>query len=937
MSAKKSIFRSFSTLLVLVVTLSIAGPADAVWVAFSKQAKAVKAAPLLQFTSGGHALGFTAQAMYAATGSHALHVDFLGARNIQPQADSSTNASNGHSLAAPLSRVSYPGLWDGIDLLYTAAAGGIYTSTYTLAPGADASDIRLRYNAPLALNKNGALRIAFETGTLTESAPIAWQDINGKRTAVDVAFQVRGQEVGFKLGAYNPRHALTIDPSVVWNTFLGGSGSDNGSAITVDGSGNIYVTGSSTATWGIPVRVFASNSDAFVAKLDAATGSLIWNAFLGGSGADVGNAITVDGSGNVVVTGSSAATWGTPVRAYTATGNDLFAAKLNSSGGLTWNTFLGGTGADTGSSITADGSGNVFVAGFSSATWGTPVRAYTATGNDALIAKLDSAGNLLWNTFLGANGTDSGNSIAVDSSGNVFVAGRSAAAWSCPVACTVRAYTSSSDAFVAKLSASTGSLTWNTFLGDSGSDETDGLVLDGSGNIYVVGFSSITWGSPVQPYTASIDAFVAKLDAASGSLTWNTFLGGSSQDLGKSIALDGSGNIYVSGNSTATWGSPLRAYTTLDDGFAAKINASGVLTANTFVGSSDIDSGNSIAVDGSGNVYVTGTSGATWESPVRAYSTGNDAFAAKLDLTPPTVISSICINVNPTNRAHVSFTVTFSETVTGVDTADFSLTTTGVTGASISSVTGSGATRTVTVSTGSGNGTIRLNVSDNDTIIDAASNPLGGAGAGNGNFTAGQVYTVNKILTFSSTAAQDGLVLESTETSNAGGTINATATTFNLGDDAARKQYRAILSFSTGCSIPDTAVITAVTLKVTKSSVVGGGNPVTGFQGFMADITKGFFGTTALQTSDFQATFTAATGKTVGPFLSAPISNVYSLNLTGGKTYINKLSTNGGLTQIRLRFKLDDNNNTLANYLSLFSGNAPAASRPQLVITYYVP
>ena len=131
---------------------------------------------MLQFTSGGHALGFTTQAMYAATGSHALRVDFLSAHNIQPQADSSANP-DGKSTS--LSSVAYPGLWDGIDLLYTATAGSLYTTNYILAPGADASKIRLAYNTPLTINKNGALRIAFETGEMTESAPIAWQDING--------------------------------------------------------------------------------------------------------------------------------------------------------------------------------------------------------------------------------------------------------------------------------------------------------------------------------------------------------------------------------------------------------------------------------------------------------------------------------------------------------------------------------------------------------------------------------------------------------------------------------------------------------------------------------------------------------------------------------------------------------------------------------------
>jgi hypothetical protein len=179
---------------------------------------------------------------------------------------------------------------------------------------------------------------------------------------------------------------------------------------------------------------------------------------------------------------------------------------------------------------------------------------------------------------------------------------------------------------------------------------------------------------------------------------------------------------------------------------------------------------------------------------------------------------------------------------------------------------------------------------------------------------------------------QDGWVLESTETSDAGGTINFAATTLRLGDNAAKKQYRSILSFDTS-SLPDNAIITKVTLKVRRQGVIGGGDPVSIFQGFMVDLKKGLFGTTALQATDFQAT----ASKTYGPFMTALGGGWYSINLTSGKAYINKLSTLSGLTQIRLRFKLDDNNNAIANYLSFFSGNAPAASRPQLVIQYYVP
>jgi hypothetical protein len=830
-------------------------------------------------------------------------------------------------------------VWNGIDLMYTATAGSIYTTTYTLAPGADSSQIRLRYNAPLALTKDGTLRIAFETGTLTESAPIAWQDINGKRTAVNVAFDVHGQDVGFTLGAYNPHHTLTIDPTLAWHTFLGGSGSDTGTAIAVDGSGNVYVSGVSTATWGSPVQAYNGGStDAFVTKLDS-SGNLVWQTFVGGIGSDQATEIAVDSSGNVYLAGDSTATWGSPVQAY-STGFDAFAAKLDpSTGSVTWNTFMGGSGVDRGTALAVDGDGNAYVAGQSSATWGSPVRTYSA-GDDVFAVKLNaSTGSLTWQTFLGTTGNDTAFDIAVDEGGInplPVVLGVSNGAWGCsPTACTMRAYNGAgNDVFVAKLNSS-GALTWNTFLGGTGIDQAGGIAVDTiSGGIYVAGSSSTTWDSPVRAHSGGFDAFVTRL-SSSGNLNWNTFLGSSSIDHGNAITVDSSANVFVAGESSAAWDcSPTtctaRAYTADNDAFVAGLDVSGDLIWNTFLGGSGSEDGNAIAIDGTGNVYVAGNSSATWGSPVRPYTATIDAFAAKLG--PPVVISSMRAGASPTNATSVDFTVTFSEPVTGVDTADFSLTTTGVSGMFVTGVSGSGATYTVSVNTGSGNGTIRLNVLDNDTIQNLAGKPLASG------FASGEIYTIDKsiTLTLTSIGAQDGWVLESSETSGIGGSINSTLTTFRLGDDAAKKQYRGILSFNTS-SIPDNAVITAVTLKVKKQGVIGGGNPVAAFQGFMADIKKGLFGTSALQATDFQATFTAATGKTVGPSIPTPVSNVYSINLTSGKAYINKLSTNGGLTQIRLRFKLDDNNNTLANYLSLYSGNVAAASRPKLVITYVIP
>ncbi len=196
-----------------------------------------------------------------------------------------------------------------------------------------------------------------------------------------------------------------------------------------------------------------------------------------------------------------------------------------------------------------------------------------------------------------------------------------------------------------------------------------------------------------------------------------------------------------------------------------------------------------------------------------------------------------------------------------------------------------------------------------------------------------QNYLAKMRSTFTSTAAQDGWVLETAENSNVGGTLNATATTLRLGDDAARRQYRSILSFNTG-GLPNTAIITKVTLKVKKQGILGGGNPVTMFQGFKVDIKTGTFGTAALQAADFQ---TKLGVHSYGPFTPGLVGGWYSLNLTAGKAYINKLATAGGLTQMRLYFKLDDNNNTVANYLSLYSGEVAASSRPQLIVEYYVP
>jgi hypothetical protein len=353
---------------------------------------------------------------------------------------------------------------------------------------------------------------------------------------------------------------------------------------------------------------------------------LDWNTFLGAAGQDEGFAVTLDSGGQVYVAGRSNATWGSPVRAYSA-GLDGFVAKLDGGGNLLWLTFLGGSGFDQVTGLALDGSGGLVVAGTSDATWGSPVRAFSS-GFDAFVARLDGAGNLVWNTFLGTSGPDFGGKVAADAGGNAYTVGTSAATWGSPV----RAYTASDDAFVARLDGA-GNLVWNTFLGGSASDQGFGVSLAGGGDLIMAGQGDASWGSPVRAYTAGQDAFAARLDGA-GTLIWHSFLGGSGTDFGADVAPDGVGGAVLTGSSEATWGSPVRAFTVSGlnrDAFAARLDGGGGLTWNTFLGGAGDDTGFAVAVDGAANAYLAGDSTASWASPWRVFTAGSDAFVVKLD------------------------------------------------------------------------------------------------------------------------------------------------------------------------------------------------------------------------------------------------------------------------------------------------------------------
>jgi hypothetical protein len=275
--------------------------------------------------------------------------------------------------------------------------------------------------------------------------------------------------------------------------------------------------------------------------------------------------------------------------------------------------------------------------------------------------------------------------------------------------------------------------------------------------------------------------------------------------------------------------------------------------------------------------------------------------------------------------------------------SDLSLSTSGtISGAAITGVSGSGYLYTVSVGTGSGDGTLRLDVIDNDSILDAAGLPLAGAGVGNGNFTTGEEYSiartpVDKIIeTIRSNGANDGWVLESSEDSNQGGYKDSSGSTFVLGDDAQDRQFRAILHFPTQY-LPDNAVLTRVLLMVKGEGIVGE-NPFDTHQNILVDIRSGAFGFIGpfpyrgLQVSDFQS---PSHKDTVGIIANNPLNGWYWTWLDSSAfEYINL----NGITQFRLRFQVEDNDDLGNDYLRFYSGDyGELADRPRLVVEYYIP
>jgi hypothetical protein len=543
--------------------------------------------------------------------------------------------------------VRYPRVYPGVDLVYYGNQQQLEYD-FVVAPRANARSIRLHFIGAkkLRLSPSGDLSISAKHGKISFRRPEIYQVADGRRQTVTGRFVLLDKNaVGFRIGKYDHTRSLVIDPILAYSTYLGGSGyhipagpeccGDYGTSIAVDseesvyvagvaGSGNFPVTKGSVQTvntdcagCGTP----RANGVAFVTRLNAAGTQMIYSTFLGGTGdyyyGDVAKGIAVDAFGDAYVTGytgsSGTIPYGFPTTtgAYQTTNNaavngayTAFVSKLSPDGTtLLYSTYLGGsgfnsgvaTGGDSANGIAVDDLGDAIVAGTTYSkdfpvTPGAPQTANKASsfnGSNLFVTKLDPMGqSLVYSTYLGGSGVsnrdfagaDYGTGVAVDSDGNAYVTGY---AHSLDYPVTSGAYqtknmaksslnntgASNVNSVVTKIDLTGTQLVYSTYLGGTGNpyvgDEALGIAVDGDGNAYVTGLAGsqdfpTTSGAYQTSYLESVDAwsgFITKLNSDGSDLWYSTFLGGATPagerggDTTSAIAVDDSGDAYVTGTA----------------------------------------------------------------------------------------------------------------------------------------------------------------------------------------------------------------------------------------------------------------------------------------------------------------------------------------------------------------------------------------------------
>jgi hypothetical protein len=585
--------------------------------------------------------------------------------------------SKWHTNLSTYKSIVYRALHPGIDLTYTGT-GKQLKGTYAISPGADPESIRWRYAGAkkVSVDDAGNLQVLVPAATdgdsqitVTEHAPIAWQEIDGRRIAVSARYLVdAGDVIGFTLGNYDRAHSLTIDPVLSYSTYLGGSSLDYAPRLAVDGSGNAYLTGE-TASLNFPVvnpyqGANAGGSDVFITKFNPSGSGLVYSTYLGGTLRDLGVGIAVDGQGQVYIAGFTSSTnfplWNPIQGTYRGGEQDGFVTKLNSSGSaLVYSTYLGGSGGDQIFDLAIDGAGNAYVSGETTSGNFPTANAYQPFPgglNDAFVSKLNAAGSaLVYSTYLGGSSNDGSYGLTVDSAGNAYVTGATFSG-NFP---TFNPYQSLNrggyDAFLTKFNLAGSGLVYSTYLGGSGTDIGYGVAVDQGGSAYLTGQTNSGNYPTLNPFQATnhggYDLFVTKLTQAGSALSYSTYLGGSADEGGPtlygrlySLVVDGQGNAHVASSTLSNDFPTLDAIQVSNAGgldvVVTKLNSTGSgLVYSTYLGGSGNEQSYDIAIDTQGGVYVSGWTESTDFPTANPYQSANagkkDAFIAKISTGSP--------------------------------------------------------------------------------------------------------------------------------------------------------------------------------------------------------------------------------------------------------------------------------------------------------------
>ncbi|MEJ7654703.1 MAG: SBBP repeat-containing protein [Chloroflexia bacterium] len=502
-------------------------------------------------------------------------------------------------------RVRYSEVYPGIDVVYYGNQQQLEYD-FVVAPGSDARVVSLQFDGAdkVEVDAAGELLLTLGESVVRQPKPVVYQEVASGRRAVEGGYVVReGGRVGFALGEYDARLPLVIDPTLVYSTYLGGSGGDQGLALASDSAGNAYITGFTDSTNFPTANAIQSANggfqDAFVTKINAAGTAFVYSTYLGGSGefnsAEFGEGIAVDSAGNAYVTGSTFSDNFPTVNAIQSTFGgftDAYVSKLNAAGSaLVYSTYLGGSESEIGRDMAVDSAGNAYVTGNTqSANFPTANAIQSAYGGaqDAFVSKLNAAGSaFVYSTYLGGTARDDGQEVAVDASGNAYATGDTEST-NFPTANAVQptngGTTITQDAYVSKINATGSALVYSTYLGGTGGEVGFGIAVDSSGNAYIAGgtgsFTSFPTANALQCSTGgSQDAFVTKLNAAGNAFIYSTYLGGTGVDNGRGIALDSANNAYIGGFTRSSnfpvVNAPQSAFggdTLFGDAFMAKIS-----------------------------------------------------------------------------------------------------------------------------------------------------------------------------------------------------------------------------------------------------------------------------------------------------------------------------------------------------------------------------